>query len=429
MSFINQSQANTTLGVPQWSILGYVLFSTVTTLPSCVFLFINLTMLYTLRSKEVFVETSRYILLFNLLFADTVQLAQSQSMFLLSTTTVTMLYSVCVGLIIMNSLTLTVSIVTLIIMCLERYIAVCYPFRHSVFMTTKNTGVVICIIWCFSTLKSIMQLSLIFKFSLRNLNQVQYAGSCGKQSVYEDPVSDVFTKAFTYFLCVLGGVTVTFSYTGIMVAARTASTNAASAKKAQRTLLLHLLQMGLTVSSTIYNSLLIVLSKIVDRFLAVHLQIVVYICIIIFPKCLSSLIYGLRDRTIRPILVLNLICQWRSWGPGTSHCTHLKDPRLLPSTHLSDNSFQKQVTFLVTCHVPTCFKSSTIIPVPNKPKPVTLTYVVMKSFELLALSNLKEITDPLSDPLQFAYRANRSADDAVNLALYYILQHLDSAGS
>lgn len=30
-------------------------------------------------------------------------------------------------------------------------------------------------------------------------------------------------------------------------------------------------------------------------------------------------------------------------------------------------------------------------------------------------------------PLQLAYRANRSVDDAVNMALHYILQHMDSA--
>ncbi|KAK0154999.1 putative RNA-directed DNA polymerase from transposon BS [Merluccius polli] len=87
--------------------------------------------------------------------------------------------------------------------------------------------------------------------------------------------------------------------------------------------------------------------------------------------------------------------------------------------------------------MPACFKTSTIIPVPKKPRtiglndfrPVALTSVVMKSFECLVLSHLKYITDPFLDPLQFAYRANRSVDDAVNLALHYILQHLDSAGT
>ncbi|KAF7645104.1 hypothetical protein LDENG_00210010 [Lucifuga dentata] len=34
----------------------------------------------------------------------------------------------------------------------------------------------------------------------------------------------------------------------------------------------------------------------------------------------------------------------------------------------------------------------------------------MKSFERLVLSHLKATTDPLLDPLQFTYRANRSVD-------------------
>ncbi len=88
---------------------------------------------------------------------------------------------------------------------------------------------------------------------------------------------------------------------------------------------------------------------------------------------------------------------------------------------------------LELCEVPSCFKRSTIIPVPKKPKitglndyrPVALTSVVMKSFERLVLAYLKDITGPLLDPLQFAYRANRSVDDAVNMGLHFILQYLD----
>ncbi len=88
---------------------------------------------------------------------------------------------------------------------------------------------------------------------------------------------------------------------------------------------------------------------------------------------------------------------------------------------------------LELCEVPSCFKRSTIIPIPKKPKitglndyrPVSLTSVAMKSFERLVLAYLKDSTGPLLDPLQFAYRANRSVDDAVNMGLHFILQHLD----
>ncbi len=92
---------------------------------------------------------------------------------------------------------------------------------------------------------------------------------------------------------------------------------------------------------------------------------------------------------------------------------------------------------LELCEVPSCFKRSTIIPVPKKSKitglndyrPVALTSVVMKSFERLVLAYLNASTGPLLDPLQFAYRANRSVDDAVNMGLHFILQHLDRPGT
>ncbi len=92
---------------------------------------------------------------------------------------------------------------------------------------------------------------------------------------------------------------------------------------------------------------------------------------------------------------------------------------------------------LELCEVPSCFKRSTIIPIPKKSKitglndyrPVALTSVVMKSFEKLVLAHLKDITGPLLDPLQFAYRANRSVDIAVNMRLHYVLQHLDRPGA
>uniref|UniRef100_A0A8C6LIY6 CCHC-type domain-containing protein n=1 Tax=Nothobranchius furzeri TaxID=105023 RepID=A0A8C6LIY6_NOTFU len=88
---------------------------------------------------------------------------------------------------------------------------------------------------------------------------------------------------------------------------------------------------------------------------------------------------------------------------------------------------------LELCEVPSCFKSSTIIPVPKKSsptelndyRPVALTSVVMKSFERLVLSHLKSTTGHQLDPLQFAYRANRSVDDAINMGLHFILEHLD----
>ncbi len=63
---------------------------------------------------------------------------------------------------------------------------------------------------------------------------------------------------------------------------------------------------------------------------------------------------------------------------------------------------------LELCEVPSCFKCSTIVPVPKKPKItglndyrlVALTSVVMKSFERLVLAYLKASTGPPAVCLQ-----------------------------
>ncbi|XP_043997695.1 odorant receptor 131-2-like [Gambusia affinis] len=307
----NQTERNNTAELQREGLLLVVLSSVVTTLPCSVFLFINLTALYTLRSKEVFRETARYILLFNLLLADTLQMVTSQWLFLLSLGRVTLLYPICASALAFYSLLHRISSIILVIMCLERYIAVCYPLRHNAIVTTRNTTMVIWVVWTFILLNVAIQIILMFVFLSEEQQVMQMADYCGKGDTFTAPASDIYDKVSTYSLFVLGGVTVIFCYTGIIVAARSAATDKELASKAQRTLLLHLLQMGLTVLSTVHNALITPISKNLDRVITMRLQIFLYVSVSILPKCLNSLIYGLRDQTIRPVLILNLSCQWR----------------------------------------------------------------------------------------------------------------------
>ncbi len=83
--------------------------------------------------------------------------------------------------------------------------------------------------------------------------------------------------------------------------------------------------------------------------------------------------------------------------------------------------------------VPTCFKATTIIPVPKKSspscfndyRPVALTPILMKCFERLVMQHIKSVLPPSLDPFRFAYRSNRSTDDAIATALHPALTHLD----
>ena len=89
------------------------------------------------------------------------------------------------------------------------------------------------------------------------------------------------------------------------------------------------------------------------------------------------------------------------------------------------------------CVVPSLWKSSIISPVPksrapkelNDFRPVALTSIVMKCFERLVLRTIQTQTKHALDPLQFAYKANRSTDDATLTLLHNAYTHLDAPGS
>ena len=89
---------------------------------------------------------------------------------------------------------------------------------------------------------------------------------------------------------------------------------------------------------------------------------------------------------------------------------------------------------LAQAAVPTCFKCTSIVPVPkhsspkclNDYRPVALTPIVMKCFERLVLAHLKDSLPSTLDSHQFAYRSNRSTEDAVSMALHSVLTHLDN---
>ncbi|XP_053188078.1 odorant receptor 131-2-like [Scomber japonicus] len=302
----NASQTTTTIGR---GLLERVIFSTLTTIPCCVFLCINVIMLFTLRSKPVFCETSRYILLYNLLFADTVLLALSQLLYIIAAFRVRLTYPVCGFLVMLTNVIIDISPLTLVVMSLERYVAVCYPLRHATIITTRNTRVAIGVVWTFSSLNAFIQVILLLDFPFEELESLQMKGLCSDIAMFLGPMSDHYNKAYACFLFLSAGVTITCSYIGVMIAARSASTDRASADKARNTLLLHLVQLGLSLSSAIHNSFLIVISKVLDITVFIRIQIVVYVCVVILPRCLSALIYGIRDQTIRPILVYHLCCR------------------------------------------------------------------------------------------------------------------------
>jgi len=87
--------------------------------------------------------------------------------------------------------------------------------------------------------------------------------------------------------------------------------------------------------------------------------------------------------------------------------------------------------------VPVCLKTSIIVPVPKKTvvesmndyRPVALTPLIMKCFERLVLTHIKDTVNITVDPHQYAYRRNRSVSDAVSTVVHSALTHLENRDS
>ena len=91
--------------------------------------------------------------------------------------------------------------------------------------------------------------------------------------------------------------------------------------------------------------------------------------------------------------------------------------------------------FLNTRFVPQAWKMATIIPVPkitrpnslNDFRPIAVTSVISKCFEYLVCRKLKWQMSGLMAPMQFAYKADRSVEDATLTLLERVHSHLDKA--
>ena len=86
---------------------------------------------------------------------------------------------------------------------------------------------------------------------------------------------------------------------------------------------------------------------------------------------------------------------------------------------------------------PAAWKPACIVPVTKRPvissmndfRPVALTSAVMKVCERVVLCKLEKVVKGYIDPLQFAYRKNRSTDDVVLHSLKITYSHLEKTGS
>uniref|UniRef100_A0A8C9T7C6 G-protein coupled receptors family 1 profile domain-containing protein n=1 Tax=Scleropages formosus TaxID=113540 RepID=A0A8C9T7C6_SCLFO len=275
-----------------------------------VFLYVNILMIFTFFKKEAFRTDTRYILFAHMLLVDSSLLATTDLALLLIYFQCIMPYIACM---VLNLLMIWLEFctpLTLVAMCLERYVAICKPLRYDAISTPRTRLIVIVVIWLLSSVNFLIE---IFFSAVSDPYFLTGHVYCTREQLFVAKWQYDMCQGFNSFFFVTVGITIIYTYGGIMVAARSIK-----AQKASRTVLLHLIQLGLCLTSFLYGTIERALA-VFSSSLFINLRYLNFLFILLLPRCLSPLIYGLRDESVRSVFFCYLRCT----------CLHPPPPRFL----------------------------------------------------------------------------------------------------
>ncbi|XP_063058239.1 odorant receptor 131-2-like [Engraulis encrasicolus] len=277
------------------------------------FVYINSVMFHALLSKPVFRELPRYILFAHMLCNDSVQLLSTITLYLLTVNFHAIPKALCAFLSLIGTASFRNAGLNLAVMSLERYVAICFPLRHSEIVNQKSAGVSIGMIWILSSINVVID--IIYALIVSPVSFANPMLCTRARLVLSQWQIDVF-EVFNYFCFVTVTGILIFSYVSVVLAARSASKND-SAKKAQRTILLHFGQLVLCVNSFLFGTIeraLYMASS--SKSLFIELRYINFLFVLLLPRCLSPLIYGLRDDAVRPLFLYYVRCGSRKVKPS-----------------------------------------------------------------------------------------------------------------
>ncbi|XP_071353338.1 odorant receptor 131-2-like [Trachinotus anak] len=258
-----------------------------------VFLFINFLQITTFFMKDFFYTTMRYILFANTLLSDSLFLIMTSISVILSYFRVTIQMWLCLFVYTVLSVCNFVTPVTLTAMTLERYVAICMPLRHGELCSTRSALHCILIIYGISSGPVTIILLIFFASAMRSFYKE-----------YMICYIDVFLlytwqrhlrSAINQFYFLIMLITIVFSYVNIMKVAKAASgDDKKSTQKGLRTVVLHAFQLLLCLIQ-LWCPFIEAAVLQINAMLYSDIRYFNYITFLLAPRCLSPLIYGLRD--------------------------------------------------------------------------------------------------------------------------------------
>ncbi|KAM9451145.1 odorant receptor 131-2-like [Clarias gariepinus] len=262
-------------------------------------------MIYTLWSKPVFKDTPRYILFNHMLINDSVQLLVTSLLYILGFAYLKVVMYACAFLVFVSSTTFNNAPLNLALMSLERYVAISFPLRHAEIATQRRIYIAIGIIWFMGLMQFTIDLLYVVATDPKFLTSQIF---CTRERTFiRQWQLDVF-QGFNIFYFVLVSMIMLLTYVRILITTRSISSKKDSAFKAHRTIGLHLIQLGLCLISFFSSLIERATAMTGSSSLFVDLRYLNYVFLVVLPRCLSPLIYGLRDEALRPLFMYYFCC-------------------------------------------------------------------------------------------------------------------------
>ncbi|KAM8769814.1 odorant receptor 131-2-like [Acanthopagrus schlegelii] len=257
------------------------------------FLSINFLLILTFFKKKSFYTIARYILFAVTLLSDSFLLLISNILFLLAYFNFTMQVWLCINISMVVLLYSMVTPVTLTAMTLERYVAICMPLRHAELCSQRIHVHCILIIHGLSSLPC---LAVFFSFfASASLSLYKQHKICSLQMYilhrWQDHIWSTVQQIYFFIMVII----IVFCYVKIMKVAKMASgDNKKSTWKGLRTVILHGFQLLLCLIQ-LWTPFIENYVFEINLSLFINVRFFNYVLFYLTPKCLSPLIYGLRD--------------------------------------------------------------------------------------------------------------------------------------
>ncbi|XP_030274888.1 odorant receptor 131-2-like [Sparus aurata] len=265
--------------------------------------YINAGLIQTFCKHQIFNMNPRYILFIHLVVNDMIQVTLTVMLFIISYTIYKINVSVCCVFILLALFTTENTPLNLACMAVECYIAICFPLRHAQICTIKRTLMLIGLIWATSLLSVLPD--LFITLAMQPVDFYHSRVFCLRETAFPNP-HIVKKRDITYIVyLVIVWLVIFYTYFRILFTAQTASKDA---KKARNTIILHGFQVLLCMA--IYAEPL--LKQALYEWFPKNYPDSLFACYIIaqmLPRSISSIIYGIRDKTFRRYLKRHLFCK------------------------------------------------------------------------------------------------------------------------